>query len=156
MVVTNSRYDVAYQKMHQPCTLLPYSETSRYFGQNKQSIMCVFMKRFCRSLYRRREWSEDKPYYVHDWRAASRLSRVCLDAVQDEGRVGRVEQVKSWDQGQFRLLSTVSWFRQRKGKRGWSSGLYGLFSNRYAIMQPGHERGHVGLVELLKKWFDLF
>lgn len=93
---------------------------------------------------------------LHDWRAASRLSRVCLDAVQDEGRVGRVEQVKSWDQGQFRLLSTVSWFRQRKGKRGWSSGLYGLFSTRYAIMQPGHERGHVGLVELLNKWFDLF
>ena len=22
-------------------------------------------------------------------------------------------------------------------------------------MQPGHERGHVGLVELLNKWFDL-
>ena len=93
---------------------------------------------------------------LHDWRAASRLSRVCLDAVQDEGRVGRVEQVKSWDQGQFRLLSTVSWFRQRKGKRAWSSGLYGLFSTRYAIMQPGHEHGHVGLVELLNKWFDLF
>ena len=34
---------------------------------------------------------------LHDWRAASRLSRVCLDAVQDEGRVGRVEQVKSKD-----------------------------------------------------------
>ena len=34
---------------------------------------------------------------LHDRGAASRLSRVCLDFVQDERRVGRVKQVKSWD-----------------------------------------------------------
>ena len=33
---------------------------------------------------------------LHDRGAASRLSRVCLDFVQDERRVGRFQQVKSF------------------------------------------------------------
>ena len=41
--------------------------------------------------------SGDLVRVLHDRGAASRLSRVCLDFVQDERRVGRVEQVKSWD-----------------------------------------------------------
>ena len=40
--------------------------------------------------------SGDLVRVLHDRGAASRLSRVCLDFVQDERRVGRVEQVKSF------------------------------------------------------------
>ena len=50
---------------------------------------------------------------LHDWGAAPWLSRVCLDFVQDKGRVGRVEQVKSWGSwAPFRILSTLFQPRQ--------------------------------------------
>ena len=50
---------------------------------------------------------------LHDWGAAPWLSRVCLDFVQDKGRVGRVEQVKSWGSwAPFRILTTLFQPRQ--------------------------------------------